>query len=168
MIRFIADVIERTGIVLSALVFIQVPLFIQQYEQQLIGRISELKLQVDAMKTVAQGRSLDEYIGKFIANSDSDFSKHGEILKGIVQRYNSLGEAYNHLMNATVYEKPFIFLSHLHQDVALSTWKHFSFGLPLTFEGAAYAFLGVLFGMLFCKIIRLILNKSAKPELRAR
>jgi hypothetical protein len=166
MLRFIGDLVERAALVFLALVFVQVPLFIQQYQQQLAGRLAELKRQVDAMKMVAHGRPLDVYIEKFMNSKDSDFSMQGEIMKGIVERYHSLSEAYLRFSEATVYSKPVIFFTHLHQDIASSTWDHFSIGLPLTIESACYAIAGIAFGMGIGKILRLLFGKGAKNELR--
>lgn len=164
MLRFVGDIIERIGIVVCALITVQIPLFIKQYEQQLVGRIAELKMQVDAMKQLAQGRTLDAYIEKFISSSDSDFSMHGELLKNVVNRYFSLSDAYAQLAQASLFQKPYVFATHFHQDVVMSTWSHFSPGLLLTLEGAVFALAGVFLGML----VALVVRKSAKWRFRTQ
>lgn len=168
LLRFIGGVLERVVVVVSALSFAQIPLFIQHYEQQLVGRIAELKMQVDAIQVIAKDRSLHEYIFKFTSNSDPDFVQQGNLLFEMVNRYDSLQTAYANLQNATLFTKPVVFVNHLYSDIAASTWEHFHLGLPLTVEGAAYAFVGVIVGMCVTSLMGLVIEKSAEKKLRAR
>lgn len=168
MFRFIGGILERIVVVASALVFAQIPLFIQHYEQQLVGRIAELKMQVDAIQMIANGRSLQEYILKFTSNSDPDFVRHGYLLNEMVSRYDSLRVAYESLLASTLLTKPIVFLTHLYSDIAASTWEHFHIGLPLTFEGTCYALLGVVAGMCVTGIFSFAIGKSAEQKLRAK
>lgn len=153
MLSIIGSVLERVTIVLSALAFAQIPLFIQQYEQQLIGRIDELQTQVNAFQKAAGGLSLDAYIAKFSSNSDLIIANHGKILHTIVDRYSSLTQTYASLESANGIVKPFVFIAHFYPDIAQSTWGHFNLGLPLTVEGAFYSLAGVMVGMLFIRMI---------------
>ena len=153
MLKFFGGVVERVVIVGTALIFSQIPLFMQQYEQQLVGRIGELKLQIGAFTKAANGYSLDVYVEKFTSHNDSFFVNHGEILKGIIERYDSLKTSYATLESASLLSKPFLFISHAKADIALSTWTHFDLGLPLTMEGAVYALFGVLAGMAIIKLV---------------
>lgn len=160
MFRFISSVAERSGIVVCALLSAQMPLFMQHYEQQLVGRIAELKMQVEAIQTIANGRALDAYISKFITNQDPDISKHGELIQELIHRYYTLSDAYTNLQNATPLSKPFVFFTHLKSDIAFSTWNHFSFGLPLNLEGCCYALAGIIIGMGITKLLTLFFRRK--------
>ncbi len=162
MFRFLGGVVERVVIVVSALAFSQLPLYMQQYEQQLIGRIDELKLQMDAFTKAANGYSLDVYIEKFTSHSDPFFANHGKLLIALTERYNTLKSSYVSLESASVFSKPFLFLTHVKADIASSTWSHFDLGLPLTSEGAVYALIGVLIGMMGIKLLCYPFRKGIK------
>lgn len=147
MLRVIGTLADRICAVCGALVFSQLPLFMQDYQQQLVGRISELRIQIQAMQQIAGDRTLDTYIQKFVSHNDSDIAQHGELLMGVMKRYESLQHAYTSLMQNGPLTKPIAFVSNLHQDVALSTWSHFEFGIPLSVEGGIYALIGIVVTM---------------------
>lgn len=147
MKQLFTAIIERIVAILCVLVFMQIPLFMQQYQQQLVGRLEELSLQMQTMQKAAGTRSLHQYIQKFQSSADPDFSNHGDFLQALVQRYESFTQAYTALTEASAWSKPFVFLAHLHSDVALSTFHHYDLGIPLNFEGIFYAALGLLIGL---------------------
>ena len=120
MFKWIGGLSDCVCAVAGALVFLQAPLFIQQYKQQLSGHVSELQLQVEVMRQTAMqsGKTLDQFTNKFIDNSDPDFSRQGEIMKNMVDRWHQLSDAFTALNNASILTKPFAFLSHFNLTIA--------------------------------------------------
>lgn len=154
--KWFTGILDRIFAVASALCFAQLPLFMQQYQQQLYGHIAELKVQVDAMQRVASatGKSLPEYISRFTSSGDPDFMGQGQLMGEMVERTFSLSEASQSLSSATVFQKPFVFFSHVNWDIASSTFSNFQIGVPVSVEGLIYGFVGIIFGYFFFQTLR--------------
>lgn len=145
----------------------QAPLFIHQYTQQLTGREAELRLQIDAMQRAAKlsGKTLEQFVQKFLSSPDQDFALQGELMQAMTMRWHHLSEAVQAFQNSALWERPLTFIFYFHTDIAASTLQHFAFGLPLTIEGAIYAFLGIIFGYLLFIGLRKIYAKLVKGTL---
>lgn len=156
MLRWIAGLLDRLFAVAGALMASQAPLFIQHYNQQLSGHISELRHQVEIMRTTAlrSDKTLDQFIDKFLGSSDMDFVRQGELMQSMVQRLDTLKESFNSLKEATVLTRPFIFLEQFNWDIAKSTFQSFTIGIPLNTEGLIYALIGIVLGYLTFLCIR--------------
>lgn len=159
MLKWFGALLDRIYAVIGAVVFAQIPLFIQQYSQQLVGREAELRFQVMAMRQSAalSGKTLEELIAKFLVNPDIDVVRQGELMKAIVSRWEGLSSSLFSLQNSNVFDRPFVFILHMNGDAFRSTFENFSFGLPLTVEGGIYAFIGLLAGFgLFAALRKLV------------
>lgn len=146
--KWLSELLDRIFVVLGALLLSQVPLFIQQYQQHLAGHVAELQYQIDAMEEIAgkTGKTLNEFIQKFISSSDLDFSAQGRLMSAMVERFTQLSEALTSLENASILTKPFIFLAHSKYMIVNETWHSFELGLTFTFEGLVYALVGMCLG----------------------
>lgn len=157
MWRWLKTLGDRLFVVIGALIFSQIPLFIDHYQVELGARLTELELQVGLMRQAAHHshKTLDQYVEKFKESQDPDFSRQGSIMAGMVQRWESLSVSLTALQNASLLERPLIFLKHLNGEIIQSTYKSFSFGLFFTVEVGIYALAGMLFGyLLFAGISR--------------
>ena len=157
--------LDRIFAALGALLFSQVPLFIYYYMQQLQGRVAELLGQKEALIRVAAqtGKTLDQYILKFLNSSDPDFSAQGHLMQGLLERLKTLSTGLSQLQNATVWEKPFIFIKAFYWDIASSTWSQYAIGIPLSIEGGVYAFAGLLVGFGVFYLIKQIFALLWRP-----
>lgn len=149
--KWLSNVIDRIFVVLGALVFMQMPLFMHQYQQQLIGHVAELQWQVNWMHKSAMesGKSLDGYITKFAHSADKDIAHQGEMMQIVVKRWHHLSGGLLALQNATVLTRPIVFVYHINYDIMKSTLQTFAVGMPLTLEGVIYALFGMLVGYFF-------------------
>jgi hypothetical protein len=156
MFKWIGGLIDRIFAVAGALAFSQIPLFMQQYQLHLSGHVAELQMQVQAMRNSAAltGKSLEQYIMKFLNSSDLDFKNQGDLMRAMIQRYENLAEGYNALQNATAYAKPFLFIQYFDRDIAQATWPAFQMGFSFNLEGAAYVLMGIVFGLITYWILR--------------
>lgn len=148
MFKWLGGLLDRICAVAGALAFSQVPLFMQQYKQQLSGHVVELQLQVKAMRQAAMltGKTLEQFIAKFSASTDGDFARQGEIMHAMVQRWQALSDGFAALNEASTFSAPFVFLSHLNLEIAKETASAFSLGIPLSLEGAVWAVIGIAAG----------------------
>lgn len=162
--------LDRIFAVLGALLFIQFPVFMEQYVMHLAGRVDELQYQVLLMREVAtqSGKTLKDFIAKFTESSDLDFSRQGELMQGMVQRLSSFSDSLASLLNANFLSRPFKFLFHLDWEVVKSTFSMYKVGLFLTFESLIYALIGIVVGYYLYQIIHTIFRRIGDGLARAR
>lgn len=165
MFKWVAGLIDRLFAVCGALTFSQIPLFMQQYQHHLAGHVAELQTQIQGMKNTAAltGKSLQQYVIKFLSSEDMDFRNQGELMNHMIQRYQSLLEGHHALKDATLYSKPFLFIKYFDWSIGQFTWQSFDIGFSFTLEGGAYALLGMLLGFLIFWILRKFLRGILKP-----
>lgn len=170
MLKWIIKFLDRISAVIGALFFMQFPLFIAQYIQQLNGRESELHRQVISMTQAASlsGKSLDQYIYKFLQSTDSDFVLQGGIIQSMITRWQSTLDALLSLRDSTVFSRPWIFLTHLDGEVFQSTFQNYTFGMPFSIEGGTYAFFGIVAGYLLFSGLILIFHFCSRVVLSIR
>ncbi len=155
ILRWIDKMIDRIFVVLGALILMQMPLFMLQYHLSLQGHIKELEYQIDKMKDIAdsRGKTLQEWIQKFIVSSDPDFSQQGKLMQEMITRQSDLSTAMQTWQKASVFQRPFVFLHHYQNDIVQETWKLFQLGIPINLEGLSYGLIGIFLGyMLYCTL----------------
>ena len=140
--------IDRLFVLFGAFVFFQAPVFMQQYTHQLAGHTAELVYQVQRLEIIAEesNKPLAEYIQKFSSNQDADFARQGSAMSLLIDRSHHFTKTLAELQSASVYTKPYIFITSLNTDVFQATWRTFEFGMTFTWGGLAYALIGALFG----------------------
>lgn len=145
MLQWFGGLLDRICAVVGALAVSQIPLFIQQYKHQLSGHVAELQIQVDAMRQAAShsGKTLEQFIKKFVDSQDGDFSLQGEIMQSMVSRWHSLSDAFFALKDASLFTKPVVFALHFNPAIAKETMDSFVPGIPLSLEGGVYALIGI-------------------------
>ena len=157
-------IFDRILVVMGALLFLQFPLFMHQYQQQLIGRVAELQWQMNEMHNAAErsGKSLEQLIQKFLVNKDQDVVLQGRIMEKVVTRWIKLSQNLTALTQSTVFTRPWVFILYLQWEVLRSTAHSFEFGLPFTLEGVIYALVGIGFGFLIYRILKIIWMKATR------
>ncbi len=138
--------LDRALCVLGAVLFSQVPEFMQQYLQRLGGHLDEARRQLQQFQdTAAQsGLTLDAFIARTTANAEPAVAKLGGVMTGTVTRVADLTAAQVALQHATIWSRPFVFVARLDLPIARATWGVFKPAVPTTLEGLAYALAGML------------------------
>jgi len=164
MFKWIGGLFDRLCAVVGCLLFLQLPLFMQQYQQELKGHVAELEWQVSLITNAAQlsGKTLDQYIHKFMTSGDIDFARQGEILSAMVVRWNALSNSLNALNHASVWERPYFFFSTFNYEIVKSSLETFQVGIPLTLEALVYGLLGMLLGYALYRVFSVILSKIGR------
>lgn len=167
MSSWLTGLFDRVFAACGALLFAQAPMFIQQYSHQLSGRVAELKWHINAIGEAANlgQKSILQYIQRFIDSSDPDFSRQGELMQQLMQRYESLSSSLQGLSNASAAAKPFVFARNFNWEIAEKTLSEFQPGVPFTLEGLVYALIGVGVGYGFFSVIKLFFRLLAKGVL---
>jgi hypothetical protein len=145
--------LDRVFSMAGAVIFSQIPRFMDQYKDVLQGALFESSKMVQSITLRANEvhRSLEEFIGKHLGSQDPDFIASGKIMQEALNRYDRYKEAFDALSSANIFKKPFVFFYYI--DWELFKAVKFTPGIPMTVEGAVYAVAGLMFGFIFYNII---------------
>lgn len=155
IIQLIGSLLDRLLVVLGAFAGSQIPEFMQQYTQRLGGHVHELNRLINQLHGLAlqSHKTLEQYIHKFLYNSDMDFIQQGEFMNQMLIRWENLDQILYRLNHSSIWERPYVFLTTLQSDIAESTLASFQPGLNLNLEGLSYAIIGMLGGWIFYQIL---------------
>lgn len=146
---------SRVLVILCILSFSQLPVFVDQYRIRLQGHLAESQRQVEAFQTAATtgGKSLDQYIAKFLEQADADFKHQGTLMQGAMERNQFLQNACNALQDANPFLRPVVFIRYLDNQILAEAWRSFTPGLSLSVHVAVWALVGCAFG--WCLVLAL-------------
>lgn len=149
MKRFITGFVATCGAALSA----QFPTFYHHYVQRLGGRLDQARVQLDRIQDAARAESmsLTDYIEVFLRSGVSAHRRQGTIMLDEVSDLEQMQAALSALGDAPALARPLRFAEHLDPGLLQATLGGFVPGLPLTFEGLAYAAAGLLAGLFAVK-----------------
>jgi DUF2937 family protein len=141
--------LDRVLCVAGAVLFSQLPEFMQQYLQRLEGHLDEARLALSRFKDAAaqSGMSLDQLVAGASQNPDPSMGKLGGVIRQAVARVDELGVADAALRRASTWTRPFVFLDHMDSGIARATLAIYRPAVPTTVEGLAYAGFGIVFMM---------------------
>jgi hypothetical protein len=159
--------LDRILCVCGAVLFSQLPEFMQQYLQRLEGHLDEARLQVDRFRDAARqsGMTLDQLIAGAGQNPDPAMARLGGVIKSAVARVDDLGTADTALRHASLWTRPFVFASHVDWGIARATWSIYRPAVPTTVEGLLYAGFGVV---LILAVYHLCIRGPVARHLRRR
>ncbi|MFT3828322.1 MAG: DUF2937 family protein [Opitutaceae bacterium] len=137
--------LDRVACVFGAVFAAQAPEFFQQYLQRLGGHLDEVRRQLAAFEAAAQaaGKPWPQFVAETSANADPGLAKLGQTMAATAARAEHLAGAHAALFDASVWTRPWAFLTHLDTGIARATAAVFKPAVPTTFESAIYAALGV-------------------------
>jgi hypothetical protein len=156
---------DRILCVLGAVLFSQGPEFMQQYLQRLGGHLAEARRHLAIFQSTAAqaGTSLEQFIRQTGANSDPAVARLGGVMTDTMERAGSLQSAHDALLQATLWERPFVFLRHLDLGIARATGAIYKPAVPTTLEGLVYALAGML---VFLAVYHLVLKRGLAVLIR--
>jgi hypothetical protein len=164
--------IDRILCVAGAVLFSQAPEFMQQYLQRLGGHLEEARRQLAQFEEIARqaGRTVSELAAQYVTNADPAVVKVGRLVSETETRVAVLSASETALRDASVWERPFVFLRQLDWEIARGTAGIFKPAVPTTLEGMLYALTGVLLilavyhGMLRPVARRVLRRPEAQPR----
>jgi hypothetical protein len=145
-LSFVEKVLDRVLCVVGAVLFSQMPEYMQQYLQRLGGHLAQAQRDLQRFRDVAvkSGQTLDQLIQSFRASSDAAVAKTAGVIEATAEQVADLAAAEHALRTATPWTRPWAFFRHLDSGIAGDTWSVFQPAVPTTFEGLMYAAAGVL------------------------
>jgi hypothetical protein len=161
------SLLDRLLCVAGAVLFCQLPEFIQQYLQRLGGRLDEARRQLAQFTEVAAQSKLTlaEFIQRTGHNADESVARLADVMSNTVTRVDSLAAADLAIRNASLWKKPFVFFAHFDPSIARATFDIYKPAVPTTMEGLIYAVLGMLTILgIYHGLIRYPLVKAAEAR----
>ena len=146
LLSSVDGLVDRVLCILGAVLFSQLPEFIQQYLQRLGGHLDEARRHLGQFQDVAtrSGLSLDQLIRNAQASLEPGLSRLGGVIQETVTRVGDLMAAEAAIRSASNVMRPFVFVRYVDLPMAKATWAAFKFAVPVTLEGLAYAAAGML------------------------
>ena len=161
----ISKVLSRIFVIFFVLLFSQLPLFIEQYIIRLEGHLAESNHQIMIFQEAASAnkKSLNEYISKFLEQTDSDFKAQGTIMQNAITRNQFLASAQKSLRSANPLLRPVIFIKYVDSAIAADAWKTFTLSLSLTFDVGVWALIGLVVGWVCLLALRGLWQRPQSP-----
>lgn len=133
------------GTVLSAVTGLatwQLLVFIAAYQQRLGGHRDEAK------------RSFADLLGGETARAMNDPALRDKLMTLAQQRIDALQGAHQAIDRASVFTKPWVFLTRMDHDIALATAREFQPALPLDAPSLIFGGIGLVVGWLIWELIK--------------
>ncbi len=143
-------IVVAVGLIL-AVVFSQVPEFVQQYRQRLAGAIDELTKIVAPFDPDAktQGMARDAALDRLSGNPDPLASRRGIRMRETISRFFRLERQRHSLESSGPFYRLYAFAQDFDREVAEGAYSDFEPAVPVTLEGLVAALAG-FFVALFC------------------
>lgn len=138
-------ILDRVLCLVGAVLFAQLPEFIQQYLQRLGGHLDEARRQLAQFEAVATQAKLPlpQFIERTSRNADAAVAQLAGVMQSALDRVTELTHAEAALRNASLWEKPFVFFANLDRSIASATLDVYRPAVPTTVEGLLYAAAGM-------------------------
>lgn len=165
---FFESLLDRIVSAIGAVVFMQIPAFLVQYQQRLGGHVDELALLIKKYNIAAldNSRTIEEYIGLHLQSNVKEFVSTGKIMSGNMERFTDLSAALKSLTESKGIVKIYAFLKDIEFDIFKAALKNYVPGISFSFETLFYASAGIIFFMtiyfLLKKSLQLIVHKVKK------
>ncbi len=167
LFRSLGSLADRILCVIAAVIFLQAPIYMNQYENVLAGAQKESSISFLRLTDIAGsfGQSLEEYLDELVANENPKVTANAQEDKERLDRYIRYTEAQMAFEQANAFTRPFVFMKWY--DPALGEAVVFQPGLPLTIEGFMYALAGLLLIMGLISLVKWLLGARQKDKIAA-
>ena len=158
---------DRIICIVLVVIFMQLPMYINQYVDVLSGARMEAKRTYDDMESRAgeNGLSIAEFVKRLKDNEDVIVRESGEVSENVVSRYEKYSEALEALTTGSVWVRPFRLMAHY--DPTINAAIRFEPGLPLNIEGIIYGIAGLAFSLLIVGLGRGLAKRLFGKKKRA-
>ncbi len=167
----IKGLLDKIFFTVGAIVFLQLPHFIDQYTQRMGGYAASQQQQIKEYQTIADQHfdgDLAAYIKRLTENNDpaiADSAKQIEQRLASTDKIQAELEVYE--QQPLWYQVPY-FITHMRVDLVQGTAQNFAPGLPINLWAWGYGLVGgVLFSLLFngaAKLPRAVIRKKSTPK----
>lgn len=140
MFSLLNKFIDRCFFTATFILGVQLPEFMQQYQQRLAGHLAEAQSQLDQFNLIAQQHfdgSLSTMINHYKNNSEASIISTGELIESLSIRVDYLSSHLIQISRADYLDSIYQFIWHLDQQIATGTAEHFAMAIPLELNAIA-------------------------------
>ena len=161
MLGLINNIIDRCFFTVTFILGVQLPEFIQQYQQRLAGHLLEAKSQLAQFNVIAEQHfdgNLLTMITSYKGNSESSIISTGELIERLSVRVDYLSSHLEQITRSEYLNRVYQFIFNIDQQIANGTVKSFSMAIPLELHaiatGATLAITALLLKELTIKAVK--------------
>jgi len=140
MLGLINNIIDRCFFTATFILGVQIPEFMQQYQQRLAGHLAEAQSQLGQFEVIAQQHfdgSIVTMITRYKGNSEASIISTGELIERLSHRVEYLSGHLAQITQADYLQSVYQFIWHLDREIAGGTAEHFSMAIPLELNAIA-------------------------------
>tara|TARA_B110000467_G_C18338832_1_gene501177 strand:+ start:4464 stop:4982 length:519 start_codon:yes stop_codon:yes gene_type:complete len=140
MFALINNIIDRCFFTAIFILGVQLPEFMQQYQQRLAGHLAEAQSQLNQFEMIAQQHfdgSIVTMITRYKDNSEAAIISTGELIERLSLRVDYLANHLAQISQSDYLDNVYLFIWHLDREVANGTAEHFSMAIPLELNAIA-------------------------------
>lgn len=149
----IKSLIDKIFFTAGAIIFLQLPHFIEQYTQRMGGYASSQSEQIKEYQSLANQHfngDMDAYIDRLAQNSDPAIAESAQQINQRIHKSRDLNKELNVFENKPLWYQVPYFLTHMRMNLVSGTAQNFAPGLPINLWAWGYGLVGgVLFSLLF-------------------
>jgi hypothetical protein len=140
MLALINNILDRCFFTIAFILGVQLPEFMQQYQQRLAGHLNEAQSQLGQFEVIAQQHfdgSLVTMIARYKNNSEASIINTGELIERLSTRVQYLVGHLEEITTASYLDSVYQFIWHLDKQIAAGTAETFSMAIPLELHAIA-------------------------------
>lgn len=138
---------DRVVAVFGAVSSSQVPGFIQHYTQRLGGHVVEAERNLRGWQNIANQSAGGDVVGLanvYMLSPNPEVVAAGQKCLGDISRVDMLRDALAALQDASLWNRPFVFLRYFDGEIADATLSNFTMNVPMNAESLVYATCGLV------------------------
>ena len=159
LLRRLDALAQALVMVAAGLGLSQLSAFMQQYMQNLAGRLAEARADLAGLlaRAAEAGLPVEAYIDTFLTATNPLFVREGEALRAKIAHVQDLTATYDALQAAGLWDRPVVFATRLDPAIAADVWAHFQPAVPIDTASLIYAGLGLVAAMFLYELLRALL-----------
>ncbi len=134
---------------LGFIVAVQLPEFIQQYKQYLVGKLSENQWHIDGYQKIADqsyGGDIKVLINEYLKNDKTAFQQTGQLVADLQQRHEFLSNAISKLETPSYIHQVINFIQYLTLEDVKTVSSYYQLAVPISIEAMSS---GLILGFVF-------------------
>lgn len=167
MFTLINNIIDRCFFTAIFILGVQLPEFMQQYQQRLAGHLAEAQSQLNQFEIIAQQHfdgSIITMVTRYKDNSEAAIVSTGELIERLSLRVEYLSTHLAQITQSDYLHNVYLFIWHLDNEIARGTAEHFSMAIPLEINaivtGGTLAITTLILKAIFVNLIKYPFKKK--------
>jgi len=167
MLALINNIFDRCFFTIAFILGVQLPEFMQQYQQRLAGHLAEAKLQLAQFEVIAQQHfdgSLVTMVTRYKDNSEASIISTGELIERLSMRVDYLASHLEQITTADYLQSVYLFLWHLDKQIATGTAQQYAMAIPLELQAIATGATFAIALLLLKELTVFTIKRLCKPK----